>query len=1148
MNRDKNDEVSGFKSINPFDKANWLSKFCYWWLRDLFKIGLSRQVIEDDMYPCVNNQKSEYVSKRFELLWNEELNKAKPSLFNIIMKMYGYKTIIVGFLFSAVELPCSLISPLLMGYLIAYFTNNPYEHTEQQAYFFATALAVSLILIVLVFHPAQLFYLETGVKLRVACCSLIYKKILSLTKYTMTDGLAGQAINLMSNDVSRFDWMICFACNLWNAPVGTGVAGYLIYTQIGYAGLVGIAVLIMSMPVQAWLGKKSAQVRLQTALRTDKRVKFMFSIINGIQVIKMYAWEISFGRIIKAVRKHEINAIGKSFNIKAALLSFQVATDIALFLSLVTYVYTGNSITAQKTFVTIAYFNYINHALVDYWPLALTSVAEGFISVKRVEKFLLHKVAEKTKVSDISQADESLKVKKGVTLKNATAYWKQESETSSVGIQSVDAVLGDHNLIAICGQVGSGKSTLLEVILKELPLTNGELIINGTISYAAQQNWIFEGSVKRNITFTSDFDSKRYKAVIHACELERDLELLPHGDETIVGDRGISLSGGQKARINLARAIYKKADIYLLDDPLSAVDVQVGHHIFERVNWEEIHGESINSISIEENSGIIDPNWWTTERFVYFYTGGIVALTIFMTCRSFAFYHMSLRISMNLHDQLFKGVTRAIMFFFHSNSTGRILNRFSKDMGTIDSLLPTVVIDCIIFFLQLFGIVIIVSIVNYWLMIPTLVMFVLFIVLRYLFLKTARDVKRIEAITRSPMFTHTTATLEGLSTIRAFNSQSDMINEYDHHQNVNSSSWFLFVATARGFAFYVDFISSLYITSIIYSFLVLGTKNTIGSNVGLAITQAINLIGMCNWGLRQTAELENQMTSVERVVEYTKLQSERSLETDPRILKTLPKSWPNQGVIQFNEVSFKYSDDADYVLRNLNFIINEKEKVGIVGRTGAGKSSITQAIFQLGIVDGVIAIDGVDINNLGLHTFREKLSIIPQDPILFVGSLRDNLDPLNTRNDDEIWQVLEQVELKEVVKSLSGLDTKVVDGGSNFSTGQKQLICLARAILKKNKILIMDEATANIDSETDNLIQTTIRSQFNNCTVITVAHRLHTVLDSDRIMVLDAGKIMEFDTPRKLLDNKQGIFFKLFNEAGLDFDSLKQKNVRDKLE
>lgn len=304
----------------------------------------------------------------------------------------------------------------------------------------------------------------------------------------------------------------------------------------------------------------------------------MYSIINGVQVIKMYGWENAYERAIKSIRGNEIRAIAKTFYIKATLLSCEVLTSFAVFATLVTYVYMGNSITAEKAFVTIAYFNYVNQVLVHFWPMAITSVAEGWISLKRVESFLI----QKTQIDDPTQDNQTSDVSKsGIVLKNASAYWNQDDK-NKIGVSSINLEIGKQNLTAIVGQVGCGKTTLLEVILKELPLVEGSLEINGSISYAAQAAWIFEGSVKSNIVFIEKFDEARYNKVVSVCALERDLELFPHGDETVVGDRGISLSGGQKARINLARAIYKKAHIYLLDDPLSAVDANVGKHIFEK--------------------------------------------------------------------------------------------------------------------------------------------------------------------------------------------------------------------------------------------------------------------------------------------------------------------------------------------------------------------------------------------------------------------------------------------------------------------------------------------------------------------------------------------------------------------------------------
>ena len=330
--------------------------------------------------------------------------------------------------------------------------------------------------------------------------------------------------------------------------------------------------------LQAWLGKKSANFRLETAQKTDTRVEFMYSIINGIQVIKMFGWEIAFDRVINEIRKYEIKAIAKGFYVKATLMSFDILTSFAVFVTLVLYVsLENNPLSAQKAFVTIAYFKYVNQHLVHFWPMAITSLADGWISLKRVESFLVQNIVLK-KVTETMTSEFSM----GITLKNASAFWNIEDQ-NRCGIDSVNLTIKPNELTAIIGTVGSGKTTLLEVILKELPLTEGFLEVGGTISYASQQTWIFEGSIKNNIVFIDDFDENRYRKVIEICALDRDLKQLPHGDETIVGERGINLSGGQKARINLARAIYKKADIYLLDDIFSAVDTVIGSIIFEEV-------------------------------------------------------------------------------------------------------------------------------------------------------------------------------------------------------------------------------------------------------------------------------------------------------------------------------------------------------------------------------------------------------------------------------------------------------------------------------------------------------------------------------------------------------------------------------------
>lgn len=466
----------------------------------------------------------------------------------------------------------------MLGYLIAFFTDNPYQHTKRHAYAIASGIILTQLGQVFLYYPYKYFAYVESIKLKAAFSTLIYEKILSFTKYTMSDGVSGQAINILSNDLSRFELTLSYVSEYWQNPLGSVIAGYLIFQQIGVSAFSGLIIFIMFIPFQAWLGTKTANVRLSIAKRTDKRVRVMLSILNGIHVIKMYGWEQAFSKVVNEIRKHEIKAIARGYNIRATLLSFEILSKVAIFLSLVTYVLMGHDITARKAFIVIAYFDYIHRTLVYFWPEAITFVSEGLVSTKRIEEFLLLNASHRREIKGESKGEDA-KLTKGVVLKGATANWNQEF--SSVGIFRVNFDTADHKLIAITGHVGAGKTSMLEVILKELPLVSGDIAINGTVSYAAQQSWVFESSVRNNIMFTEEFDEQRYQLVTRVCALEKDFELMAHGDQTIVGDRGVSLSGGQRARVNLARAVYKKADIYILDDPLSAVDPHVCKHIFK---------------------------------------------------------------------------------------------------------------------------------------------------------------------------------------------------------------------------------------------------------------------------------------------------------------------------------------------------------------------------------------------------------------------------------------------------------------------------------------------------------------------------------------------------------------------------------------
>ncbi|XP_034175482.2 putative multidrug resistance-associated protein lethal(2)03659 isoform X2 [Osmia lignaria lignaria] len=1187
-----------------------------------------------------------------------------------------------------------VMQPIFLSRLLQYFSNN--SETKDNAYLYAGGVILCSGALIFVMHPYMMGVLHTGMKMRVACCTLIYRKALRLSRTALGETTVGQAVNLLSNDVNRFDVAIIHLHYLWIGPLETLVITYFMYNEVEIPALLGVSVLLMFIPLQGYLGKRSSVLRLKTAIRTDERVRLTNEIISGIQAIKMYTWEKPFSDLVERARRREISVIGAMSLIRGIIMSFiMFTTRMALFITIIAYILYGRKITAEKVFMLQAYYNILRQTMTVYFPQGITQMAELMVSIRRLQRFMLHeemdikkeknedynetsKDEEKNK-NDVNSVDNEVSGAKPVneddsiiSIKDASAKWVSYEQEDTLKNLTVKVKRGE--LIAVVGQVGSGKSSLLNLILKELPASSGSIEVNGKIAYASQEPWLFAGSVRQNILFGRQMDQHRYDRVIRVCQLKRDFTLFPYGDKTIVGERGISLSGGQRARINLARAVYAEADAYLLDDPLSAVDAHVGKHMFEECiekylrgktrivvthqlqylrnvdriivlkdgdieaegNYDELaamgidfgrlmekqpldeeekrtasgppsrstsRNASISSLSslkssigekddpvevaetrskgrvsgkvysgyfraagnwcviivvallcvmaqglasgsdffisqwvnmeekyvTETPNGIVE-NWEgpiSREVCMYLYSGLIVCTIVITLTRSFSFFSACMKASTKLHDRMFRCISRATMRFFNTNPSGRVLNRFSKDMGAIDEVLPMALIDCVQIGLSLLGIITVVGIANPWLMIPTVIIGVIFYYIRVFYLATSRSVKRLEGITRSPVFGHLSATLQGLPTIRAFGAEEILTKEFDQHQDLHSSAWYVFIASSRAFAFWLDFFCVVYICLVTLSFLVMydSAVSTQGGNVGLAITQSIGLTGMFQWGMRQSTELENQMTSVERVLEYSNVESEPPLESTPD--KKPQDTWPEEGKIEFKKVALRYDPAEAPVLKNLNFVIYPQEKVGIVGRTGAGKSSLISALFRFAYLDGVIEIDGVNSIEIGLHDLRSKISIIPQEPFLFSGSLRKNLDPFDSYNDDVLWQALSEVELKEM-----GLDAHITEGGSNLSVGQRQLVCLARAIVRNNPILVLDEATANVDPRTDELIQKTIREKFAKCTVLTIAHRLNTVMDSDRILVMDAGTAVEFDAPYVLIQKNAGYLKGMIHETG----------------
>lgn len=1262
------------RNKNPRHGANFISSMLFFYMFPIFWSSWKYGLKEEDLFEPLEEHRSNVVGDKLETEWKKQHRKHKKWALHIaLFRVFGLEFMTIGVLTLIKEVGMIIFTPILIGKLVSFFAKGQVVMSDDEAYVYGGLLILCLVVDRLITHPTMMWIMHVAMKLRISCSTLIYRKTLRLSRGALGKTTVGQLVNLLSNDVSKFDQGFVLAHFCWIAPIQTAVGTYFLYKQINVAAFLGVAFLLMFLPLQMWLGKRTSVLRLRTALRTDERVRLMNEIISGIQVIKMYTWEKPFAKLVSLIRKKEIQSIRQHKYLIGLTYSFETfVSRAAIFISLIAYVMMGDSIDAERVFAITSIYNVMRTVITFLFSISISSNAEVNVSIKRMQKFLSYEELPERNVvppNVVLNGNANIKTTPHVLLKNVSAKWEQES--AEYNLKDLNVEIRQSQLFAVIGPVGSGKSSLLNVILKELPVSEGVMDLSGRISFSAQEPWLFSGSVRQNILFGEEMDEERYKHVCKVCALESDFDLLPYGDKTLVGEKGKALSGGQKARVNLARCVYKKADIYLLDDPLSAVDANVGKQLYKECikgylsnkicilithqlqylknadrililkegnvggqgTYKELQSSGLDfaklleefqddenvekkrvksrqnseasEVTLEEadedsesddegpsvekekmGSGSITFDtyssyfraggnyflvtfliasfifsqacsnasdyyityWVNTEQdmseknytqlspekeisiryqVIYEYSAVMIATIILAVFHCIFFFIFFMHASIHLHDNIFSQLLQATMKFFNTNPTGRILNRFSKDLGIIDEYIPLVLFDVLEVGLLLIGTIVLTSIVNPWLLLPAIVLMTLFYFMRVVYLKTSRSVKRIEGVTRSPIFGQMTASMHGLSTIRAFNAEKILIREFDQFQDLHSSAWYLFIASTRAFGFWLDMICIIFISLIIMTLLLLN-KDMHGGDMGLIITQYMGLMGSLQWGMRQWSELENQMTSVERILDYTKLENEPERES-----KALPENWPRHGKLTFKNLSMRYNPEDAPVLKDLSFTINPGEKIGIVGRTGAGKSSIIVALFQLYPVEGSILIDDVDTTALPLDTLRSKIAIIPQEPVLFSGTMRKNLDPFDEYPDNILWDALEQVELKEVIAEMpSSLSTNISEGGTNFSVGQRQLVCLARAIIRNNRILVLDEATANVDPHTDSLIQKTIRKKFADCTVLTIAHRLHTVMDSNKILVMNAGTMVEFNHPYILLQKDGGILKDMVETTG----------------
>ncbi|ENN80486.1 hypothetical protein YQE_03090, partial [Dendroctonus ponderosae] len=1288
----------------PEDGAGFLSRMLFSWFDTLTWKGFKNPLEMKDLWDLNPADSAAEIVPIFEKHWQNTLSKSKgvptqvraqlkgsgevdflpaskkeASVLPALLKSFG-PMFLFGAMLKLMQDILMFVSPQLLGQVISPNGGYAWHGPFFAVLMFLTATIQTLFL-------AQYFnrMFIVGMRIRTALVSTIYRKSLNISNNARKERTAGEIVNLMSVDAQKFMDLTTYLNMIWSAPLQICLSMYFLWQELGPSVLAGLAVMIILIPINGFIADKSKNLQIKQMKNKDERVKLMNEVLSGMKVLKLYAWEPSFEAHVLKIRDKEVKVLKEAAYLNAGTsFIWSCAPFLVVLATFVSFVFSDqkNILTPVITFKALSLFSLMSMPM-GLLPVLLVFTVETYVSVKRINTFMNAEELDPNNVShDETEADP-------LVIENGSFSWGEDSILKGINIR-----IPHKTLTAIVGSVGAGKSSLISAFLGEMDKVSGRVNTYGTVAYVSQQAWIQNATLKDNILFGKSYDKDLYDKVIEGCALKPDFDMLP----------GINLSGGQKQRVSLARAVYADAEIYYLDDPLSAVDSHVGKHIFDQVlgptgllknktrvlvthgiiylpqtdkifvvtqgeisesgSYQELlakkgafaefllqhiqeHDEDAeeldeikkqiaqqvsddlskqlvrkrskisesksdsgsnpalngslqrqksqdsNKAKMKESEGVNGPvqgeklieveksetgsvSWQVYKHYIMSIGVVIVIITVFLnmlfqgfsigsnvwlgiwaddtkmvdsngtvdTARrdlylgvygalgvgqfivmffaTLVLYIGTLNAAKKLHVLLLSNIIRApCSIFFDVTPVGRILNRFSKDVDTLDTVLPLTLRAWITCLFSVLGTLAVTSYTTPPFTIIIAPIGILYYFIQRFYVATSRQLKRLESVSRSPIYSHFGETVSGVQAIRAYGQQARFTKESEYKVDQNQLCYYPSIISNRWLAVRLEMIGNLII--LFAALFAVLAKNQMPGLVGLSITYCLQITQTLNWLVRMTSDVETNIVAVERIKEYAEVPQEAPWKLSHEIM---PSSWPETG---------KYRPGLDLVLHGVNFTVNGSEKVGIVGRTGAGKSSLTLSLFRIiEAAEGQIIIDGVNVALLGLHTLRSRLTIIPQDAVLFSGSLRMNLDPFDKHSDDEVWKSLELAHLKTFVQGLSsGLNHEISEGGDNLSVGQRQLVCLARALLRKTKVLILDEATAAVDLETDDLIQRTIRTEFKDCTVLTIAHRLNTIMDSDRVIVLDKGKVVEFDSPANLLKRPESIFYGMCKDAGL---------------
>lgn len=1160
-----------------------------------------------------------------------------------------------------------------------------------------------------------------------------------------------QIMTLFTVDVDRVTEFVFHLFAVIDAPLEIVVASFFVFKLLGISAMYGLLTAILSLPLNHFASKIVVRAQENLMKTRDQRTALMNEILQGIRMLKFMAWERSFERRVQSIRKNELSWQARNYQIEVAFNCIWALTPVVV--TVVSFLhYTlvrGQQLTPSVAFTSVAVFAELRYAL-NAIPETFIQALQGFVSCRRIEKYLC--------LDEVAAIEEN-DGESDIVLSSATFAWPRD-ETAFTNELTINAVsnaatpktaftLADLNLrfpkgklSLICGRLGSGKSLLLAGLLGEADLLTGHVvcprsapdamskrsaklpediwIIPNMVAYVPQQAWLQNASIKENIVFSSPWDAERYQQVIEACSLLNDLDILEDGDETEVGEKGLNLSGGQKARVSLARAVYSRAGVLLLDDVLSAVDAHTAHAIMTNcLQGPIVEGRTVLIVShhtalvspaaayivalengdvkfsgtgkefvasnlsdeldeedaqarptdseqkeektIEENSvkpanksvlnlssacaestapdsetsslapeddevvngtlgdkqktprkliedekrargritwavwktyfnALGGPIWWLlfilslglamlvpvaekgwlgywtgsslspseTGHTTRYYVMGYSVITIvgvFASNLQYCIIYMgSLRASRRLHNSMLKSVLFSTLRFHDTTSRGRLLNRFGKDIEGLDSSTADNFVRSVAYGLNV--VVTFISI-TYVGGLPFAIAGCVILVVYYqagsIYGQTSRDMRRLDSVTRSPLYSLFGETVSGVAVLRAFGASNMALQNMMKLADTNLLAFAWSWTVNRWLSARFNLLSAVLVG--LTAVAVLIAPNVNAAMAGFALAFAGTVCHDLLFVVRRFVQLEQSMVAIERLKEFTELQQEAPEYVEPRPAA----SWPEHGFIKVENLVIKYAPDLPSVLHNISFEVSPRQKIGIVGATGCGKSTLALSFFRfVEAAEGRIVIDGLDISKIGLTDLRSRMTIIPQDPTILSGTLRSTLDVFDEYDDVDIYAALRRVHLIKEENPMTSLGEQndvenrnknvfedlsnpVSEGGDNFSSGEKQLICMARAILKRNKILFMDEATASIDYETDVLISKTIREEFSDSTILTIAHRIHTIIDFDKVLVMDRGNIAEFASPADLLRDHKSRFYSLCKATGrTEFKNLKE--------